>query len=203
MGDVCEDEGRALGLHGRVSNLPATNVAWGGEWEGEDYVLSVSGKIRETIVFGENILLTRRIWARLGESRFFIDDVVENRGYRRTPHMILYHINTGFPVVSDNTYLLSHSVNITPRDAIAEEDKENYHRMQPPTQDYQAKVYFHDMRADAQGRVTTALVLGRATELEAGRLQFLEPGERREYHLEIGVVEGAEQIAALEKAMKG
>ena len=35
-----------------------------------------------------------------------------------------------------------------------------------------------------------ALVLGRDVERESGRLQFLEPGERREYDLEIGVVEG-------------
>jgi hypothetical protein len=34
------------------------------------------------------------------------------------------------------------------------------------------------------------LVLGRAEERKSGRLQFLEPGEIREYHLELGVLEG-------------
>jgi hypothetical protein len=39
------------------------------------------------------------------------------------------------------------------------------------------------------------LVEGRAKERERGTLQFLEPGERREYELEIGVLENAEAIA--------
>ena len=43
-------------------------------------VAEVEAEIREAIVFGENIQLTRRIWARLGESRLFIDDLVENMG---------------------------------------------------------------------------------------------------------------------------
>ncbi len=246
MGMDCEDEGRSLGLHGRVSHLPATSVHWDGNWAGDDYILSVSGKLREAIVFGENIQLTRRIWARMGESRFFIDDVVENLGYQRTPHMYLYHINIGFPIVCDNSRLISPSNKVTPRDAVAEENRENYHKMQPPTPAYQEKAYFHGMRPDTDGFVTTAivnpnldgglgvycryrqdelpyfcewkmmdqgtyvvgmepanaLVLGRAKERELGRLQFLEPGERREYHLEIGVLSGADEILAAEKLME-
>jgi hypothetical protein len=244
MGAACEDEGQPLGLHGRVSHLPAANVHWDAAWEGDDYILTVTGKLREAIVFGENIQLTRRIWARMGESRFHIDDVVENMGYQRTPHMMLYHINVGFPAVDDNARLLSPSRVVTPRDTDAEEGRERYARMQPPTPDYREKAYFHDMAADADGRVTTAivnpdcdggqgfgvyatynraelpwfcewkmmdqgtyvvgmepanaLVLGRAAEREAGRLQFLAPGERREYHLEIGVVAGPDQIAEIE-----
>jgi hypothetical protein len=243
MGADCVDEGQPLGLHGRVSHLPATNVHWDGAWEGDDYVLSVSGKLREAIVFGENIQLTRRIWARMGESRFHIDDAVENMGYQRTPHMMLYHINVGFPAVDDNSRLLAPSRSVTPRDADAKEDRERYAHMQPPTKDYREKAYFHDMGADESGFVTTAvvnpdidggfgvyakyrrdqlpwfcewkmmdqgtyvvgmepanaLVLGRAKEREAGRLQFLEPGERREYNVEIGVVSGPEQVAAIEE----
>src|SRR5205807_2622297 len=45
-----------------------------------------------------------------------------------------------------------------------------------------------------------ALVLGRDVERREHRLQFLEPGERREYHLEIGVVNVAGQVSALESA---
>jgi len=245
MGMDCIDNGTPLGLHGRVSHLPATNVHWDGEWDGDDYIVSVSGKMREAIVFGENIQLTRRIWARMGESRFYLDDVVENLGYQRTPHMMLYHINTGFPAVDDNSRLLSPSEKVTPRDSVAEEGKERYALMQPPTVEYQEKAYFHDMQAGTDGKVTTAvvnpdcdggegfgvyvtynraelpwfcewkmmdqgtyvvgmepanaLVLGRSKEREAGRLQYLEPGERREYHLEIGAVMGKSQIAELEE----
>lgn len=243
MGAECVDEGRPLGLHGRVSHLPATNASWGGEWEGDDYVLFVGGQLREAVVFGENVRLTRHIRARLGESRLLIEDEVENMGYQRTPHMMLYHINVGFPVVDDNARLISPSRAVTPRDADAEEGRERYAQTQPPTHDYREKAYFHDMAPDADGRVTTAvvnpdldggfgvyvtynrnelpyfcewkmmdegtyvvgmepgnaLVLGRAKERAAGRLQYLEPGEKRAYTLELGVVEGAAQIASIEE----
>lgn len=248
MGAHCEDEGRPLGLHGRISNTPATNVHWDGQWEGDDYILSVGGRLREAIVFGENIQLTRRIWARMGESRFYIDDVVENMGYQRTPHQILYHINIGFPAVDDHSRLISPTLVAKARDAEAAEGQERYAQMQPPTPDYKEKAYFHQMKAGPDGRVTTAIVnpdcdggagfgvyvtyhqgelpfftewkmmdqgtyvvgmepgnglpLGRAVERAEGRLQFLEPGERREYHLEIGVVQGQAQIAALEAATR-
>src|SRR5258708_35876033 len=79
-------------------------------------------------------------------------------GHQRTPHMILYHINIGFPAVEDNTRLISPTLSATPRDAEAEAGKEKYNRLQPPTKDYAEKCYFHDMKPDVDGKVTTAMV---------------------------------------------
>jgi hypothetical protein len=45
-------------------------------------------------------------------------------------------------------------------------------------------------------------VLGRAAERHRGTLQFLEPGERREYHLEIGVLESKEAIQRFEQEVQ-
>jgi len=92
------DEGQPLPLHGRASYLVARNVYVDGQWEGDDYVMWAYGGTRETVVFGENVRLTRRVWARLGESRLFIDDVVENLGHAEVPHMLAYHFNVGFPL---------------------------------------------------------------------------------------------------------
>jgi hypothetical protein len=242
MGADSRDGDVSLGLHGRVSHLPATNVSWEGRWEGDDYVLSVCGRMREAIVFGENIEFSRRIAARLGESRIFVRDEVRNLGFRREPHMMLYHINVGFPAVSDNSRLLSPTISASPRDSDAEAGKERFARMQPPTEGYREKVYFHDLRADPNGMVTTAivnpdldggfgvyctfrkqelpyftewkmmdqgtyvvgmepgnaLVMGRAAEREAGRLQYLDPGESRTYAIEIGVVDGPNALEEIE-----
>ena len=61
------DEGQPLGLHGRASNLAATNLAYGADWHGDEYELWVSGQIREVRFFGENVVLRRRISAWLGQ----------------------------------------------------------------------------------------------------------------------------------------
>jgi len=82
--------------------------------------------LRESVVFGENLTLRRKIYTRLGESRFWIYDVVENEGFERTPFMILYHINGGFPVVAEGSRLISPSLEVIPRDEEARKGKEDY-----------------------------------------------------------------------------
>ena len=248
-----EDQGREYGLHGRIGNLPATNVAWDGQWHGDDYVLTVSGKVREATVFGENLQLTRTITAKLGERRFFLSDVVENMGAKRTEHMMLYHINIGFPAVNDSARLIAPTLTATPRDADAEDGKERYADMQPPQAGFREKVYFHEFALNANGQATAAIVddtteAGSAEgpgfgvycayrpeqlprfiewkmmdagtyvcghgasqlfrswaahrEREAGTLQFLEPGEKRQYDLELGVLCGQNEIQQLEGACR-
>ncbi len=41
-------------------------------------------------------------------------DIVENQGYNETPFMLLYHINFGFPVVSEHTRLYSSAEKVEP-----------------------------------------------------------------------------------------
>jgi hypothetical protein len=57
-------------------------------------------------VFGENLVLTRRIEAALGGATIGVTDRVENRGFRPTPHMLLYHYNFGFPLLDEGAELL-------------------------------------------------------------------------------------------------
>ncbi len=118
-GAPCVDEGEALGLHGRIGNIAATNVTADGEWEGDQYTMWARGKVREAIVFGTNMQLTRRITARMGESRLFIEDLVENMAFEPAPHMMIYHINIGFPVVDEGAEVIAPSRVVRPRDEAA------------------------------------------------------------------------------------
>jgi len=239
-GAPCEDQGKPLGLHGRVSNIPASQVSVGQEWQGDELVFWVEGKVVEAIVFGENICLTRRISAKLGEPRLWIEDTAENLGYSSTEHMILYHINAGFPAVDDGSELVAPTLEATPRDAEAEAGAEELARFSRPVAGYREKVYYHNMACGKDGQVRAAivnraldgglglyasysrnelprfiewkmmgqgtyvvgmepancLVEGRDKERARGTLQFLEPGEKRRYRLELGVLCGAEHIKA-------
>jgi Domain of unknown function (DUF4432) len=157
------DRGQSLGLHGRVSHIPARSVWADGAWDGDEYRFWVRGKVQEAAVFGENLLLTREISARLGENRLLVRDVVENQGYTPAEHMLLYHVNTGFPAVDDGAELISPTREARPRDAAAEQGKEAFARFQAPTAGYQEKVYLHDVAAGPDGRVAVA-VANRALE---------------------------------------
>src|SRR5262245_29708449 len=61
VGLPSEDEGVSHGLHGRISNVPARNVVHQVAEEDGRLVAEVSGEMRETDVFGSDLLLRRRI----------------------------------------------------------------------------------------------------------------------------------------------
>lgn len=158
LGSPGNDGDESLGLHGRASYTPAKNIWLDSKWEGNDYTMWVQGKVQESIVYGANLCLTRRIWTRLGESKLHIYDVVENLGYTASPHMILYHINGGFPALDENSELLVPSKNVIPRDDIAEAALGNELRFQAPTPGFAAQVFYHDAVSDSNDHVYVALV---------------------------------------------
>jgi len=47
--------------HGRISSVPAENLSTFAGWEGDDYVLRVTGVMRETAAFGVNLQMTRTV----------------------------------------------------------------------------------------------------------------------------------------------
>ena len=93
-------------LHGRIAQIPARLLGYGERWEGESCTLWAEGEVAQTAVFGENLVLTRRIEAALGGTAITVADRVENRGFRPTPHMLLYHYNFGYPLLDEGAELL-------------------------------------------------------------------------------------------------
>src|SRR5215204_1951267 len=71
--------GEISGLHGRISNTPASHVSREARWDQRGCcVLEARGEVRESRVFGANLVLRRTISARLGESLISIEDTVHN-----------------------------------------------------------------------------------------------------------------------------
>jgi uncharacterized protein DUF4432 len=145
----------SFGLHGRISNRPARLTGYGERWEGDACVLWAEGETRQGAVFGEHLVVRRRIEARVGESRLTIRDEVENVGHDRTPHMYLYHVNVGFPVLDDGAELLVPATNPVPR---GDHAVEGYRRFHGPTAGYVEQVTEHEVHGEADGSVPVAVV---------------------------------------------
>jgi hypothetical protein len=156
-GAPCHDAGQDLGVHGRYTSLPASNISQAASWEGTDYIMRLSGEMHEAVLFGENMVLRREITTKLGESRFLLKDTVTNEGSRTSPHMILYHCNFGYPLLSEDTVLTTPHTEILPRDDEAAAGLEDACTFAPPTANYREKVYFHLLQADRSGQVTIRL----------------------------------------------
>ena len=143
------------GLHGRVSAIPARLAGYGSYWEGDDCVLYAEGEVTQAAVFGEQLVLRRRIEARVGESRLRIHDEVDNVGFDRTPHMLLYHVNAGWPVVDDGSELLVPATAVEPR---GDYPTDGYAVFRAPEAGYVERVFEHELAAEPDGSVPVAIV---------------------------------------------
>ena len=143
--------GEEGGLHGRLSNIPAENCIYKSEWIDGEYVLSVSGEMREARLFGENILLRREIKSVMGKNRIEIKDVVKNEGCRSTPLMLLYHINIGYPMIDKDCLLKTDDHVVTSRDAEAENGIGGWDKLCAPDADFAEQCYYHDMAEGSDG----------------------------------------------------
>ena len=95
------------GLHGRIANIPAEKVSVSGEWQGDDYVMKVSGTMRECAVFGGNLVLKRTITARLFDDEFTVEDTLTNEGFSDEKIAFCYHCNFGYPLVRDGAKIVN------------------------------------------------------------------------------------------------
>ncbi len=85
-------------LHGRIMAAKANLIVSRIDWEGEEAII-VEAAARQASVFGEVLELERRYVIDLFRPRIRLFDRVTNRGYRPTPHAILYHLNVGYPLL--------------------------------------------------------------------------------------------------------
>lgn len=104
VGGPESDDKEARGLHGRISNIPATlesiiqpNPAIG------KMEMSLTAVMKESGVFGTQLELHRTITSTLGQPSIKIGDTVTNCSNMPSPHMILYHCNFGWPLVDEGT----------------------------------------------------------------------------------------------------
>ncbi|MCI0636546.1 MAG: aldose 1-epimerase family protein [Actinobacteria bacterium] len=144
-----------FGLHGRVSNRPAWLAGYGERWDGDECVLWAEGETLQASVFGERLLLRRRIEARVGESRLTVRDEVENVGFARTPHMLLYHVNVGFPIVDEGSELILATRGVAAR---GDAPLEGYRTLDAPRPGFVEQVFEHEVIAEPDGKVPVAVV---------------------------------------------
>jgi hypothetical protein len=154
------DMGESLGLHGRVANAAAENMCVDQYWDGDDYVISLKGMIREAKAMFENLTITRTVQTRLGMKGFKIIDTIQNNGFEPQPLMMLYHFNFGFPLLGPNAKIVGPVIDTEPRNAEASRDRgvEECFDFPEPITGYNEKVFFHNLKAGSNGKTFMALL---------------------------------------------
>lgn len=155
VGAPCTEDGEFLPQHGRISNIPAERVNIREEWLDDGrFAVSVSGIIRESCVFGENLVLRRTITLYMGDNRIHIHDEVENEGFTVSPLMLLYHINLGYPLLTEDAVLETNCGELWGEMELAKGDLGISTVFDPPTPSYVERCFFRTAPAEAVATLT-------------------------------------------------
>ena len=158
VGSPCEENGELFSLHGRISNTPAEDVCASTEWINGYPVLNISGKMREARLFGENLILERSITCKYADDKVYIKNTVENCGFKPEALMLLFHFNMGYPLLDEDTILLTPTKQLTPRDEEAVKGEASFSKCQPPTANYSEQVFYHNLKSDYNAATLVAMI---------------------------------------------
>ncbi|OCT15744.1 hypothetical protein A8709_15235 [Paenibacillus pectinilyticus] len=244
VGTAAVDNGLNQVFHGNLKNTPAEKVSATTEWVGDDYVLKLSGEMREAAIFNENLVLKRTITTQTSAKSLLVHDVVENQGFEEQSLMLLYHVNVGYPILDDEARLLIPTSRTVARDPLSQEGIDAYAQLSAPIDGYTEQVFKHETVNQRDGKTgaavindrlgigvyikynadalpnliewksmrsgdyalgimpSTCFVMGRTYEKEHGTLKTIAPFATLEVELEIGVLDGAQEIADFEAFMR-
>ena len=158
LGPPSEDDGENLGLHGRYSTIPARQVADCSAFAGDEYHIKLRGIIEEGHLFGNKVRLEREILSVVGENKIEITDTITNFGNKPSPYTILYHMNLGYPLLSEKSELEINPLETSPRDESAVSGMNEFREFISPQEKYDEQVFFHKMKGDQEGFTKASLV---------------------------------------------
>lgn len=142
VGDACTDGG-IHPIHGRIGSSPARHLSVREGWQGDDYILSVSGEVWETRLYGRQLSLQRTLSTGLYDKTVTITDIVTNHGAADEEFMLLYHINFGYPLLDANDTIVCSAATTQPCNS----HSQNWTHMCGPGEEPQQQLYLHTLHS--------------------------------------------------------
>lgn len=130
-------------LHGRYHGLSATEVS--AHTDGD--AITVSGVMTESALFGHVLRLRRTVTIPIMGSKILVEDTLENLTPRAEEIMLLYHINFGYPMLSEDARLeLPDRVSVMPRTEDAKRGLGKELSFTAPIDNEPEQVFFHTLK---------------------------------------------------------
>ena len=125
-------------LHGTLHNIPAEII----RAECNENGITVEAIIRDTALFGKNLVLKRKIFTAIGEDSVTLEDTLVNEGYKTEEYCLLYHINVGYPMLDDGAKVIADVESYTPRTAWAKQNEATMYAMSDAVPNQEEACYF-------------------------------------------------------------
>lgn len=125
-------------LHGTLHNTPADIV----RAECSEDGIVIEAILRDTALFGKNLVLRRKIYSAIGGECVTVEDTLINEGFRDEKYCLLYHINVGYPMLDAGAKLLAEVETAAPRNDWARQNEESMLGMTLPEDNGDECCYF-------------------------------------------------------------
>lgn len=137
-------------LHGRFHGNSAHNLSA----YVEDENIIVSGEVKETEQGKHNFSLKRKYIIPVWGSELCIEDEITNLTTSPVEYMMLYHINFGWPMLSEKAVLeMPEKRKVTPRTPYAEKGLARQCEFCEPINGEEEQVYFNEMESEPYARL--------------------------------------------------
>ena len=156
VNNVGEEATMDLTLHGKIANIPASEVEVTIDAE-PPHRIRVRGVVHERMFYGPKLELQTEISTEPGSSSFRVADVVTNHGAQEQEFELLYHTNYGKPLLDDGSTFLAPVSQVTPFNEHAAQEIAHYPEYAGPKLGFVEQVYCLKPIADKDGRTIIAL----------------------------------------------
>jgi hypothetical protein len=156
VNNVGEQAEMSLTLHGKVANIPASEVEVIVEREPRPRI-RVRGRVDERAFYGPKLELWTEVWTEPGSTTFRIEDALANRGAFEQEFQLLYHVNYGRPLLGPGARFSAALGRVTPFNAHAAKDVAGYADYAGPMRGFIEQVYNLHPLADGDGRAMLML----------------------------------------------
>jgi len=151
VNNVGEQAEMNLTLHGKVANIPASEVEVIVEGAPRPRI-RVRGRVDERAFYGPKLELWTEVSTEPGSSTFRIEDALTNRGAFDQEFQVLYHANYGPPVLGPGARFSGAVRRVVPFNAHAAKDVATFAEYTGPVRGFIEQVYNLHPYADADGR---------------------------------------------------
>ncbi len=158
IGSPRELNGKKYELHGEMNNIPAEKVGVAENWNGDECEYVVTGEMRHSRFYAEDLVLKRKITAKMGGSSICIEDEIENQDFAPSMCLLLYHCQFGFPFLDAETKLFtSPAEKIEARPGVPPEKVRDCKRFSAPVDGEAEQCFYHYFKPDADGNAAACL----------------------------------------------
>lgn len=140
-------------FHGTVHNIPATIT----RTECDEKGIVVEAILRDTALFGQELVLKRTIFTEMGSESITLQDTLVNEGYREENYCLLYHINVGYPMLDVGAKINARVKNYMPRSAFAKNKADKMFEISNAVPNQEEMCYFLQLEEPSIGIVNENL----------------------------------------------